>query len=158
MKTFTKFAVFAAMLVGSGLTQAATTTASIPMGVDVPKSCTFSNVSAGIIIPEDGTKARGSFTLMCNTGSFSVEYAANSHANGSTSLTSTNGKKLNTLMNISRVDWEPGFPFNGSGSVGYGGFYGIPVNGFFEVGLQSPITATTEAGVYTDTLNMNVTY
>ena len=158
MKILTKFAVFAAMLVGSGLTQAATTTASIPMGVEVPKSCTFSNVSAGIIVPEDGTKAKGSFTLMCNTGYFSVEYTANSHANGSTSLTSTNGKKLNTLMNISHIDGELGSPFNGSGSASYSGFYRIPVNGFFEVGLQSPITATTEAGVYTDTLNMNVTY
>lgn len=158
MKTFTKFAVFVAMLVGSGLTQAATTTASIPMGVEVPKSCTFSNVSAGIIVPEDGTKARGSFTLMCNTGSFSVQYTANSRENASAFLTSTNGKKLKTVMNLSYVDFIPAVPFNGDFSMGYGNFYGIPINGFFEVGLQSPITATTEAGVYTDTLNMNVTY
>ena len=44
MKIFIQSAVILAVLLGSGLSQAATTTASIPMGVDVPKSCTFSNV------------------------------------------------------------------------------------------------------------------
>ena len=157
MKIFIKSAAILAALLGSGLSQAATTTASIPMGVDVPKSCTFSNVSAGIIVPEDGTKATGAFTLMCNTGYFSVEYTANSRANASTDLTSANGTKLKTDMNLSpSIGIKE--PFNGQKIWGYGGFYGTPVNGFFEVGLQDPVTATTEAGVYTDTLNMNVTY
>ena len=156
MKILMKTAVFTAVLLGSGLTQAANTTASIPMGVEVPKSCTFSNVSTGIIVPEDGTKATDAFTLMCNTGYFSVEYTANSHADGSTYLTNSNSTKLKTIMNLSTAGFLN--PFNGSHSIGYSGFYEIPVNGFFEVGLQSPITATTEAGVYTDTLNMNVTY
>ena len=157
MKILIKTAVFTAVLLGSGLTQAATTTASIPMGVEVPKSCTFSNVSTGIVVPEDGTKATGAFTLMCNTGSFWVEYTANSSANGSTYLTSANGTKLKTNMNVAPIMGYT-VPFNGFYQHGFIGFYGIPVNAFFEVGLQSPITATTEAGVYTDTLNMNVTY
>ena len=157
MKIFIQSAVILAVLLGSGLSQAATTTASIPMGVDVPKSCTFSNVSAGIIVPEDGTKATGAFTLMCNTGSFSVEYTANSHVNGSTSLTSATGTKLKTNINLSPISgYEESF--NGFSRHGYGNFYGIPVNGFFEVALQNPITAITEAGVYKDTLNMNVSY
>lgn len=157
MKIFVQSAAFLVVLLGSGLSQAATTTASIPMGVDTPKSCSFSNVSAGIIVPEDGTKATGAFTLMCNTGSFSVQYTANSRANGSTYLTSANGTKLKTNMNVAPITGYT-VPFNGFYQHGFIGFYGIPVNGFFEVGLQSPITATTEAGVYTDTLNMNVTY
>ncbi len=52
MKIFVQSAAFLAVLLGSGLSQAATTTASIPMGVEVPKSCTFSNVSTGIVVPE----------------------------------------------------------------------------------------------------------
>ena len=101
MKIFVQSAAFLAVLLGSGLSQAATTTASIPMGLEVPKSCTFSNVSAGIVVPEDGTKARGSFTLRCNTGSFSVAYTANSHADGSTYLTNSNSTKLKTIINFS---------------------------------------------------------
>ena len=158
MKIFIPSAVILAVLLGCGLCQAATTTASIPMGVDVPKSCTFSNVSAGIIVPEDGTKATGAFTLMCNTGSFSVEYTANSRVNDSTYLTNSNSTKLKTVMGLSYMGAGWVVPLNGNTSVSYSGFYGIPVNGFFEVALQNPITAITEAGVYTDTLNMNVSY
>ena len=66
MKIFVQSAAFLAVLLGSGLSQAATTTASIPMGVEVPKSCTFSNVSTGIVVPEDGSEAVGNFTYSCN--------------------------------------------------------------------------------------------
>ena len=128
MKIFIQSAVILAVLLGSGLSQAATTTASIPMGVDVPKSCTFSNVSAGIIVPEDGTKATRDIR-----------------------------KKVKSYINLFPISgYEESF--NSFSRHGYGNFYGIPVNGFFEVALQNPITAITEAGVYTDTLNMNVSY
>lgn len=74
-----KTAVFTAVLLGSGLTQAANTTASIPMGVEVPKSCSFSDVSTGIVLPEDGSEAQGSFTLSCNIdGGFNATYSFDS--------------------------------------------------------------------------------
>lgn len=157
MKTLTKFAVFAAMLVGSGISQAATTTASIPMGVEVPKSCTFSNVSAGIIVPEDGSKAIGNFKMSCNTG-YSVMFDTDSsRLTGGTYVKNAQNIKLPTNTSVtlwgvtnqifsahSYVDSFPVYIGEQSGSV--------------SVKLNNPTTATTPAGVYTDTFYMTVTY
>lgn len=63
MKILIKTAIVSAVLLGSGFTQAATTAANMLMGVDVPKSCTFSDVSSGLALPENGSEVQGTFTL-----------------------------------------------------------------------------------------------
>ena len=160
MKILLKSAAVTALLLGSGLTQAATTTSSIPMGVDVPKSCTFSNVSAGIIVPEDGSEVQGNLTINCNTGSFSAVSSMDSVAtHNALQLTNANGIGLPTVSSLS----IPRFAINESLArnlvFGYGGFFGsTPLDYIIKIKLASPVTATTPAGVYTDTFRVNVTY
>ncbi|MDM1765448.1 hypothetical protein, partial [Acinetobacter sp. 226-1] len=153
-----------ALLLGSGLTQAATTTSSIPMGVDVPRSCTLSNVSAGVIVPEDGTEATGGFTIICNIDTYTFYVTTDSLEAGNMHLKDGNGHQLPFKINQSYL-------YN---SVSYGNYdldsstrnwyangilpIGAPVNAVLKFKLQAPTTATTPAGVYTDTFRVNVTY
>ncbi|MDM1247300.1 hypothetical protein HX005_07850 [Acinetobacter sp. R933-2] len=155
MKILLKSAAVTALLLGSGLTQAATTTSSIPMGVDVPKSCTFSNVSAGIILPEDGSEAQGAFSLLCNTGSFSTVFSMDSKAaHGQFQVTNPNGVGLPIEGAVSIFNYD----YRLDDSIVYGGFIGQVLDYIVKAKLKSPTTATTPAGVYTDTFRVNVTY
>lgn len=164
MKILLKSAAVTALLLGSSLTQAATTTASIPMGVDVPRSCTLSSVSSGVIVPEDGTEATGGFTIICNVDTYSFYVTTDSLETGNMHLKDVNGHKLPFRINQSYL-------YN---SVSYGNFdldasskqwfangilpVGAPVNAVLKFKLTAPTTATTPAGVYTDTFRVNVTY
>lgn len=157
MKTLTKFAVFAATLVGSGLTQAATTTASIPMGVDIPKSCTFFDVSSGIIVPEDGSEAIGNFKMSCNTG-YSVFFNTDSSILGTgTYVKNVQDIQIPTATSVTLWGYTNVIT-NSWTYIDGGPNYIGPQSGNFKVKLKSPTTATTPAGIYTDTLNMTVTY
>lgn len=164
MKIFIKSAAVLTVLLGSGLTQAANTTASIPMGVEVPKSCSFSNVSSGIILPEDGSEVQGSYILMCNIdGGFQAHYSLDSLNNSSnSSVHNTNG----TALPISVHLWAPNTVLNHTlnsqlnnlpHSFNFG-WLNKPIQTFIKVQLVNPTTATTPAGVYTDTFRVNVNY
>ncbi|OTG68457.1 hypothetical protein B9T26_15440 [Acinetobacter sp. ANC 4169] len=158
MKTLIKSSAILAALLGSGLAQADTTTASIPMGLDVPKSCSFSNVSAGIVLPEDGSEAQGSFTFTCNMdGGFNASYALESRSNGSLKVKNMDGISLPITASINFVGlnlsldslWTTYF---------HSSFLNNPITGVVTAKLVNPTTATTPAGVYTDTFRVTVTY
>ncbi|MFH7766138.1 hypothetical protein [Acinetobacter sp. BSP-28] len=145
------------------MTQAATTTASIPMGVEVPKSCSFSNVSSGLVLPEDGSEVQGSFTFSCNMdGGFDL----------STFLDSVNNTGHATVVNSEGIHLPitATLTGNGYGSRSLNNASSAPfvlyVSGWLNSNIQStikaklvtPTTATTPAGVYTDTFRVNVNY
>jgi bifunctional ADP-heptose synthase (sugar kinase/adenylyltransferase) len=164
MKILIKTAIVSAVLFGSGFTQAATTTASIPMGVEVPRSCTLSNVSSSIVVPEDGSEATGRFTMNCNVDVYNFYITTDSLEAGNLSLQSTNGVKLplqinqtymfnsvaygNILLSASNRQWSA----NGILPIG------APIDAILKFKLMNPTTATTPAGVYTDTFRVNVNY
>ncbi|WP_445344583.1 hypothetical protein [Acinetobacter bohemicus] len=158
MKIFIQSAVILAVLLGSGLCQAATTTASIPMGVDVPKSCTFSNVSAGITVFEDGSEAIGDFKMSCNTGYSIIFNTDSSVATGTGSyVKNIQGNRIPTTTSVTLWGFTNVITHSWTYIDGGPNYIG-PQSGNFKVKLNNPTTAITEAGVYTDTLNMNVSY
>ena len=164
MKILIQSAATLAVLLGSGLVQADTATASIPMGLDVPKSCSFSNVSTGIIIPEDGSEAQGTYTLKCNIdGGFNAYYSLDSLNNsGNSSVQNNNGLTLPTSVHL----WAPNTVLNHTlnsqiNNVAHRFLFNwlnVPIQTFIKVQLVNPTTATTPAGVYTDTFRVNVNY
>ncbi|MGE8557775.1 MULTISPECIES: hypothetical protein [unclassified Acinetobacter] len=159
MNIFIKSAAILTVLLGSGLTQAANNTASIPMGVEVPKSCSFSNVSAGIVLPEDGSEAQGSFNHTCNIdGGFNVTYSLDSRSIGSPKVKNIDGISLPITARIKSECCDLSLD-NGSQTINfYYSFLSRPVLGVVTAKLITPTTATTPAGVYTDTFRVNVNY
>lgn len=159
MKIFIQSTVFLVVLLGSGLSQAATTTASIPMGVDVPKSCTFSNVSAGIVVPEDGSEAVGNFTYSCNMDyGFSSSISLDSITqDGHASLKSPIGQQLPISVQASNLSNYPDLNKAEVWNAG-GGFLNYIINGYVKIKLRNPVTATTPAGVYSDTFRITLNY
>ncbi|MGE8540213.1 MAG: hypothetical protein ACN6NX_02850, partial [Acinetobacter sp.] len=164
MKTLIKSVAILATLLGSGLVQADTTTASIPMGVDIPKSCTISNLSSSVVVPEDGTDTTGGFTMICNIPDFTVRITTDSLESGNLQLKNPNGVGL--PMNI-RVNYSVGGTIsNNVTNLGSStrdwytrhGTVGTPVGAILNFNLSNPTTATTPAGVYTDTFRVNVNY
>ncbi|MEZ2903429.1 hypothetical protein ACBQ24_11920 [Acinetobacter terrestris] len=158
MKIFVQSAAFLAVLLGSGLSQAATTTASIPMGVEVPKSCTFSNVSTGIVVPEDGSEAVGNFTYSCNmdygfTSSISLDSI---DQNGYAALKNPNGQ-LPISVQVSNLTYYSELNKNEIWTAA-SGFLNYIVNGYVKIKLRNPVTAITPAGVYSDTFRITLTY
>ncbi|OTG68456.1 hypothetical protein B9T26_15435 [Acinetobacter sp. ANC 4169] len=137
---------------------AATASSSIPMGIDVPKSCTFFDVSTGIIVPEDGSEATGNFKMSCNTG-YSVYFTTNSSiASGTGSyVKSAQGTQIPTTTSVTLWGLQSVITSSWTYIDGPPVYIG-PQSGNFKVKLNSPTTATTPAGIYTDTLNMTVTY
>ena len=132
---------------------AATATSSIPMGVDVPKSCSFFDVSTGIIVPEDGSEAIGNFKMSCNTG-YNVAFTSNSSG-----LYVKNAQGIQIPTTTSVTLWGVQVVIGGGAIYSDSlPLYIGPQSGNFKVKLNSPTTATTPAGIYTDTLNMTVTY
>ncbi|MEZ2903430.1 hypothetical protein HLH14_09595 [Acinetobacter sp. ANC 4282] len=161
MKIFIKSAAILAALLGSGLTQAANTTASIPMGLEVPKSCSFTDVSTGIVIPENGSEGVGSFTFQCNVA-FTSEFQSESSAvwgSGKSSVLSISGKKLETVIKLNL----PQFGYSNS-PLPHGwvwanwGYRAQAQTGSIAISLKEPITATTPAGIYIDTYKLDLYY
>lgn len=164
MKILIKTAIVSAVLLGSSLTQAANTTASIPIGVEVPRSCTLSNVSSSVVVPEDGSEAIGRFTMICNVNAYNFYVTTDSLEAGNLSLKSENGVKLPVQINQT-------YMYN---SIPYGNFLltasvrqwnannilpiGAPIDAILKFKLTNPTTPTTPAGIYTDTFRVNVNY
>ena len=158
MKIHFKIAVITALLLGSSLTQAALTTSSIPMAIAVPESCVFSNISPGIILPEDGGEVEGGVSVKCNT-EYSINMRMASQPNGSyeSQVVNANGVGLKTTAVVY------GSTFTGSFStpltVIYGYLSSRPTDDYrVRVKLKSPVTAHTPEGVYTDTMHFDVNY
>lgn len=150
-------AITALMLGGHAI--ADTATSSIPMGLDVPKSCTFSNVSTGIIVPEDGSEAIGNFTYKCNMDyGFSSSVSMDSiDQDGYASLKNSTGQKLPISALVNNMITYPDLNMKETWQAG-SGFLNYTVNGYVKIKLKSPVTATTAAGVYTDTFRVTITY
>lgn len=160
MKIFVQSAAFLVVLLGSSLSQAATTTASIPMGVDVPKSCSFSDVSTGIVLPEDGSEAQGSFTLSCNIdGGFNATYSFYSKNNNSSPrVKNMEGTSLPITARVKSACCDLSLD-NGSETIYFNySWLNQPILGIVTAKLVNPTTVTTPAGVYTDTFRVNVNY
>ncbi|RFC81197.1 hypothetical protein [Acinetobacter sichuanensis] len=130
------------------------------MGVDVPRSCTLSNVSAGIILPEDGSEAQGAFTLTCNIdGGFTATYSFDSTSSYSSSrVVNANGVGLETSGSIQVAGWNLSLDTGSNGLHFIQTWLNNPIPAIVKAKLKSPTTATTPAGVYTDTFRVNVTY
>ena len=158
MKILIKTAIVSAVLLGSSLTQAANTTASIPIGVEVPRSCTLSNVSSSVVVPEDGSEAIGDFKMSCNTG-YSIIFNTDSSVATGTGIYVKNiqGNRIPTTTSVTLWGFTNVITHSWTYIDGGPNYIG-PQSGNFKVKLNNPTTATTEAGVYTDTLNMNVSY
>ncbi|WP_139841275.1 hypothetical protein [Acinetobacter sp. ANC 3813] len=146
------------------MAQADTTSASIPMGVDVPRSCTLSNVSSSVVVPEDGSQATGNFTMSCNIDAYSFVVTTDSLDSGNLSLKNADGIKLpiqiiQTYMfnSVAYGNYELN---SGSRDWWTGGILpiGAPIDAILKFKLRNPTTATTPAGVYTDTFRVSVTY
>lgn len=163
MKLFIKSAAILTVLLGSSLTQATTTTASIPMGVEVPKSCSFSNVSSGLILPENGSEVQGSFTFSCNMdGGFDLSTFLDSVNNtGHPAVMNNEGIRLPITATLTGNFYANKSLDNASSQPWIffiGGWLNSNIQSTIKAKLVTPTTATTPAGVYTDTFRVNVNY
>ena len=160
MKIFIKYAAILAALLGSGLTQAANTTASIPMDLEVPRSCALSNVSSGLVLPEDGSETQGSITVTCNIdGGFQVIYSLDSISTKGTPLVkNATGFSLPISAQIQSEGWTLPLTTSIKGLNYNFSWLNRPSLGVIKVSLINPTTATTPAGIYTDTFRVNVNY
>ncbi|TCB66176.1 hypothetical protein E0H81_05925 [Acinetobacter terrestris] len=162
MKILIKTAVFTAVLLGSSLTQAANTTASIPMGLEVPKSCSFSDVSSGIVLPENGTEAQGSFTFSCNMdGGFDLSTFLDSVNNtGHPSVVNSEGVSLPITATLTSPSYSRSLDNASSGPwiQFISGWLNSNIKSTIKAKLVNPTIATTPAGIYTDTFRVNVNY
>ena len=135
---------------------AATATSSIPMSVEIAKQCTFSNVASEIILKEDGSDTTAGYTVTCNTPySISTDnakwyegwysYISNAQNEWLKTGVGTRAVHDNTLVTL-----HAGTPLARPG-------YSVDD---YEVSIHvsTPITATTRAGVYTDTYLITVDY
>ena len=164
MKIFIQSTLMLSAVLVNSIVQADTTSASIPMGLDVPRSCTLSNVSSSVVVPEDGSQATANFTMSCNIDSYSFVATTDSLDSGNLSLKNADGVKL-PIQIIQTYMFD---------SVAYGNFeldngsrnwltssilpIGAPIDGILKFKLRNPTTATTPAGVYTDTFRVTVSY
>ena len=162
MKIFIKSAAILAALLGSSLAQAVTTTASIPMGVEVPKSCTFSDVSTGLVLPEDGSEVQGSFTFSCNMdGGFDLSTFLDSVNNtGHATVVNSEGGSLPITATLTSSSYSRSLDNASSGPWIHfiSGWLNRNIQSTIKAKLVTPTTATTPAGVYTDTFRVNVNY
>lgn len=163
MKILIKTAIVSAVLLGSGFTQAATTAANMLMGVDVPKSCTFSDVSSGLALPENGSEVQGTFTLTCNMdGGFNLSTFLDSVDNtGHPTVVNSDGASLPITVTLTSnvygsrsLDNASSGPFIWFLST----WLNKNIQSTIKAKLVTPTTATTPAGVYTDTFRVNVNY
>ena len=139
---------------------AVTATSSIPMSVEIVKQCTFSNVSSAIDLKEDGSVTTEGYTVTCNTP-YSI-FADNAKWEGGWYgyISNAENERLQTkfktiaLSDNVEVSLHAGRPPLARS--------GYSVDDYLitaQVDLvNSPITATTRAGIYTDTYLVSVYY
>lgn len=135
---------------------AATATSSIPMSVEIAKQCTFSNVASEMILKEDGSDTTVGYTVTCNTPySISTDntkwhegwysYISNAQNEWLKTGVGTRALRDNALVTLhtGTALARPGYSVDD---------YEVSIH------VSTPITATTRAGVYTDTYLINVSY
>ncbi|WP_445344580.1 hypothetical protein [Acinetobacter bohemicus] len=135
---------------------AATVSSSIPMSVEIAKQCTFSNVTSEIILQEDGSDTTAGYTVTCNTPYSIFTDNAKWYGGWYSYISNTQNEQLKTgvgtraVYDNAQVTLHAGIPLARSG-------YSIDD---YEVSIHvsTPITATTRAGVYTDTYLITVDY
>ena len=154
MKTLTKLSLVAIAALSSALTQAAVTSASIPLSLTVAKQCTISDVAANIVIPTDASKGTGTFTVTCNAQSYTLVITTANTRNPATFVYTSNPTHiLNTQISVDTQGMI--VPVN-SGALSKLALSSDIYN--VNVALINPISQTTPAGVYSDTLNITVDY
>lgn len=157
MKTI--FLAITAMMMASPAF-AASATSSIPMSVEIAKQCTFSNVASEIILKEDGSETTAGYTVTCNTP-YSI-FADNAKWEGGWYgyISNTQNERIRTKFQTRAVSdnaivtlhaGSPPLPRSGSSVDAY------LITAQIDL-INSPITATTRAGIYTDTYLVDVYY
>lgn len=149
------FLAITALMMGSHAF-AATATSSIPMSVEIAKQCTFSNVASEMILKEDGSDTTAGYTVTCNTPySISTDntkwhegwysYISNAQNEWLKTGVGTRALRDNALVTLhtGTALARPGYSVDD---------YEVSIH------VSTPITATTRAGVYTDTYLINVSY
>ena len=155
MKTLTKLSLVAIAALSSALTQAAVTSASIPVSLTIAKKCSISGVAANIVIPNDASKGTGTFTVICNTP-YSITTSTANTTNAATFVKSTSNT-THTLSTQIDVDLNgTAVPVNVGTPLSQSGLSSDTYN--VNVALVTAISQTTPAGVYNDTLNISVDY
>ena len=156
MKSMFKFALVATTLaLATSVTQAANTSASIPLTLTILKNCSISNVSPSITIPSDASAGTGGFDVTCNTP-YSISTSTGNTASAQTFVLSTTlpNTTLDTIIAVSGDG--NAVPVNGSTPLSR---TGLAVDQYtISAALASPVTNITPAGTYTDVLNVSVDY
>lgn len=155
MKTLTKIALATVAALSSALTQAATTSASIPVSLTITKKCTISDVATNIVIPNDTTSGTGSFKVTCNTP-YSISTSTSNTTNATTFVKSTTNASHTLNTNIT-VDLNgAAVPVNVGTPLAQPGLVVDTYN--VNAALVAAVVSTTPAGTYNDTLNISVDY
>ncbi|MGE8540214.1 MAG: spore coat protein U domain-containing protein [Acinetobacter sp.] len=155
MKTLTKISLAAIAVLSSALTQAATTSASIPVSLTITKKCTISDVATNIVIPNDASNGTGTFKVTCNTP-YSIATSTSNTSNAATFVKSTTNAAhtLSTQIGVdlsgTAVPVNVGTPLSQTGLTE--DLYNVTA------ALVTAVSATTPAGFYNDTLNISVDY
>lgn len=156
MKTLTKITLVAIAALSSALTQAATTSASIPVSLTITPKCSISDVTTNIVIPNDTTKGTGTFNVTCNAP-YSIKTTTTNSANATTFVKSTTNAAhtLNTNIEVATATGTA-VPVNLGTALSQPGLTVDTYN--VNAALVSAVVATTPAGFYNDTLNISVDY
>ena len=157
MKTLTKISLVVIATLSSALvqTQAATTSASIPVSLTITKKCTISDVTTNIVIPNDTTSGTGNFKVTCNTP-YSISTSTTNTTNATTFVKSTTNASHTLNTNIA-VDLNgAAVPVNVGTPLSQPGLTVDTYN--VNAALVAAVVATTPAGFYNDTLNISVDY
>ena len=134
--------------------QADSTSAEIPLSMEIKPLCTIDTPTKQVVVPVNGTSATAKYTVTCNTG-YSIAVSSRNYFSDRTNLVNAaNNQSLYTLIGTKG-------PNNSDIGIMYAGkaFPGSSVDQYnLDVRLNSPVTATTLAGTYTDTYKILVTY
>lgn len=135
---------------------AATATSSIPMSVEIAKQCTFSNVASEMILKEDGSDTTAGYTVTCNTPYSIFTDNAKWYDGWYSYISNAQNEWLKTGVGTRAVSDNALVTLHSGTALARPGYsvddYEVSIH------VSTPITATTRAGVYTDTYLINVYY
>lgn len=149
------FLAITALMMGSHAFSA-TATSSIPMSVEIAKKCTFSNVASEMILKEDGSDTTAGYTVTCNTPYSISTDNAKWYDGWYSYISNAQNEWLKTGVGTRAVSDNALVTLHSGTALARPGYsvddYEVSIH------VSTPITATTRAGVYTDTYLINVYY
>ena len=133
-----------------------TTSASVPMSLEIPKQCNFSNIAALVELPTDSSDAVSEYTVTCNTPYQIYTNSEKWEGGWFSYVSNSQHEQLKTGIKTRAVIDAAEVPLRSPQRLSRTGYAEDTYR--LTVSVAAPITAITRAGVYTDTYYIYVDY